>query len=390
MNNVLLIGIGGVYNYGCEAIVRGTVEILRRYNPNINISYASYNYEYDCIRLKDLDINIVKRYRSRKRWTLRNIRNKVFSILNIWTNTYDKTDFVKGYDAIFSIGGDLYTLSQTDSFNYALPLFIEECIKKNPNMKYILWGASVGPFTSNPKAEEFFQKHLAKANLIVARESSTIEYLNSIGISSNVVFGPDPAFFVPFKLNTTSKSNSDRIKLGINLSPLSSAYKYNNSEEGLCAQAHAIEAIIKQLKANVVLIPHVLAPSKGDDDLSYLKALKNSISADLKPYISIIEEDNGFIGRKEVLSQLDCVVAARMHCAINAITCGIPTIFLSYSAKAKGMAEFVYGDSSMICGLERFENIAQITKMVKNRKRPKIKDVIAKFDYNTILRRLSE
>ena len=29
MKNVLLVGIDGVYNYGCEAIVRGTVKILK-------------------------------------------------------------------------------------------------------------------------------------------------------------------------------------------------------------------------------------------------------------------------------------------------------------------------------------------------------------------------
>ena len=44
MRNVLLIGIGGVYNYGCEAIVRGTVNILKSINPEVKISYASYNY----------------------------------------------------------------------------------------------------------------------------------------------------------------------------------------------------------------------------------------------------------------------------------------------------------------------------------------------------------
>ena len=53
MEHVLLIGIGGVYNYGCEAIVRGTVEILRKVNPQIQIAYASYNYVDDKRRLKD-------------------------------------------------------------------------------------------------------------------------------------------------------------------------------------------------------------------------------------------------------------------------------------------------------------------------------------------------
>ena len=43
MEKVLLIGIDGVYNYGCEAIVRGTVEILKAVNPKIEVTYASYN-----------------------------------------------------------------------------------------------------------------------------------------------------------------------------------------------------------------------------------------------------------------------------------------------------------------------------------------------------------
>lgn len=63
MKNVLLIGIGGVYNYGCEAIVRGTIEILRNVDPAIKISYASYNYEDDVQRLADCDLKILQRKR---------------------------------------------------------------------------------------------------------------------------------------------------------------------------------------------------------------------------------------------------------------------------------------------------------------------------------------
>ena len=37
----LLHGIGGVYNYGCEAIVRGTEQIIRKEYPTADIIYAS-------------------------------------------------------------------------------------------------------------------------------------------------------------------------------------------------------------------------------------------------------------------------------------------------------------------------------------------------------------
>ena len=56
MERVLLIGISGTYNYGCEAIIRGTVNIIRAVNPRAEIAYASYNYEDDKHRLKDCDI----------------------------------------------------------------------------------------------------------------------------------------------------------------------------------------------------------------------------------------------------------------------------------------------------------------------------------------------
>ena len=39
----LLIGINGVYNYGCEAIVRGSVNIRRALDPQAEITYAPHS-----------------------------------------------------------------------------------------------------------------------------------------------------------------------------------------------------------------------------------------------------------------------------------------------------------------------------------------------------------
>lgn len=384
MKNVLLIGIGGVYNYGCEAIIRGTVKILHQIDPKIEISYASYNYDYDAKKLSDLKINIINRPRDKRRWTIRNITRKLCSILNIKYSTYDSVDWISQFDTLFSIGGDIYTLDENGGFNYSLPVFIEKCIKHNPAMNYILWGASVGPFTQNPKAERFYSKHLKKASLIVARENATINYLKSIGIESNVVFAPDPAFFVPFGQH--NKMPNKRLSIGINLSPLSALYAYGDTNHGATLQAKTIESIITTLNADIVLIPHVLAPNINDDDLRYLKTIYDKIDPSLQQYVSIEHDDSGFIGRKKILSQLDCLIAARMHCAINAITCNTPTILLSYSAKAKGMAEFVYGDTSMICPLDTFGHPNAIIDLIKSRKAPDHKSKISNFNFNAILR----
>ena len=61
-----LFGIRGVYNFGCEAIVRGAYEFIKDMWPNAHITYFSYNYEYDKQILDDLNIEI-KEVQQRKK-----------------------------------------------------------------------------------------------------------------------------------------------------------------------------------------------------------------------------------------------------------------------------------------------------------------------------------
>lgn len=384
MKNVLLIGIGGVYNYGCEAIIRGTVAILRQVSKDVNISYASYNYEYDKAKLKDLDINIIKRYNRSRRWTFRNILQKISSMMGYSVYQYDTTKLVKGFDTLLSIGGDIYTLGPNNRASLSLPKYIDRCLAEQPNLKYILWGASVGPFTKNPEALRYFKTHLAKAHLIVAREQSTIDYLKTIGITDNVCFAPDPAYFVPFK--PIKKLSNDKITIGINLSPLSSLYAFNTLEDAISTHAAVIEQIASWNNTHVVLIPHVLSPSDMDNDLYYLTKIYDALSEEAKYKVSVITEDNGFVGRKEVLSSLDYMIAARMHCGINAVTCGVPTLFLSYSAKAKGMVQYIYGNSSSVLPLEEFNCSNNLKEIIASLAKPKPLSELCDFNYSEALK----
>ena len=213
MEKVLLIGIDGVYNYGCEAIVRGTVEILKAVNPKIEVTYASYNFEDDRKRLSDCDIKILPRPK-RRRWSWYNIVRKCLSYLHIpYVVPYDKLDWVVGFDTVFSIGGDIYTLASNGSYNASLPLFLEQLQQRG--IKYILWGASVGKFEENHLALRFFSHHLSKINLIVSRESNTWEYLQSLNLNANLCLAPDPAFLVKNPVNLVPEQHEGIIIGGI-------------------------------------------------------------------------------------------------------------------------------------------------------------------------------
>lgn len=383
MQKILLIGILGTYNYGCEAIVRGTFEVIRKVYPDAEISYASYDYKNDCERLKDLDINIVKRPSKFKRFTLQNVLWKMASILKMpITRPYDSLSWINGYDTVFSIGGDMYTLSSNGSYKRDLPLFFEECQKKG--LKYILWGASVGPFSNNPEGEKFYRSHLKKADLIVSRESITTDYLKSIGITKNVCEAPDPAFFV--KNIKFQNKKTARKRIGINLSPLSAVHEYNgDTTKAIENQAEAISRILIEKDWEIFMIPHVVSPRIWEDDLRYLQEIYKKLPDCLKSKVKIIDTDPGFIGLKPILSTLDCVIAARMHCAINSICCNIPVILLSYSEKAKGMCKYVYNDSSRTMPLTGLEDTDRILNLIENPPKETNLAKIENFDFSKIL-----
>tara|TARA_B110000027_G_C16098755_1_gene292047 strand:+ start:454 stop:1620 length:1167 start_codon:yes stop_codon:yes gene_type:complete len=383
MKNILLIGINGVYNFGCEAIIRGSVEILKSLDENIKISYASYNYDYDKKKLSDCPVHVIDRSNSRKKITIRRIIKKILSFVNIdIALPYDDIKFIKKYnfDTVFSIGGDMFTISSNGGFGKSLPLFLEKCQQKG--LRYIHFGCSIGPFESNKEALTFFKSHLSKVDLIVAREMKTINYLNKIGVTKNVKLAPDPAFFVESEL-IKHENNSNKTKtIAINLSPLSSLHFYNTIQESINKMVNAIIDLLKKSEFNLLLVPHVFSKIDSDNDILYLMQIFEALPNDLKKRVAIIQDDLGFIGTKRELLNCDYVIASRMHCAVNAANSKIPTIFISYSEKAKGMVEMVYENSKNIIKLEDFENADKILDLIKHNNFNSNIEEMQKFDFS--------
>jgi len=348
MKKILLIGIGGVYNYGCEAIVRGTVNVLKEKNPSVEIYYASRRVGDDRKRLVGCDIKIIDATISK--WTLKNIIRKLLSFINIeYSFIQENKSILKGIDEVYSIGGDIYTLDASNNYSKSLPLFGDYCIKKG--IKYNLWGCSVGPFEANDKALSFFKTHLKNATRIYAREKETVDYLRKLDIVGNVELVVDPAFFVATHILKT-KANSGIKRIGINLSPLSSLHYYESLDDAIDIQTKWIYSIVERFNCNITLIPHVISDSINDDDFRYLRRLYLNLSDDIKSRVTLIDTDPGFIGVKQEIIKCDVIMAARMHCAINSIVTNTPVIFLAYSKKAIGMADFIYGNDRFVFELD--------------------------------------
>ena len=150
----------------------------------------------------------------------------------------------------FSIGGDIYKLSSSADYSMSFSKFGDAA--RRLGVHYCLWGASVGPFTENPKAEKAFTKHLKGLSLITARESHTVDYLRTLGVSDNVEPCADPAYVVAPEIKANGTHQGDKVTIGINLSPLSIKYSNQSEEEAIHTQARTIERIIEAFDALIV------------------------------------------------------------------------------------------------------------------------------------------
>lgn len=353
-----IYGIAGVYNLGCEAIIRGTYEHLKTQFPNAKWIYYTPNRAADALILNDLPIEI--RETKKKFVLIKKCFNKIFDMLKIgYQIPYDDyNDIINNVDIIISVGGDIYTiptyLREKEKYPYYNRLVEFGNIALKQNKKIIIYGASIGPFGKYKKAIMYYKSHLDRVDLIVVREKSTMQYLKEIGISSNVVFSPDPAFSLRQNVKY-SKNYSDTI--GINLSGLSLIETYGRiSKDTIKLLAGIIEKIIDVTGCNICFVPHVFAPYEIDNDFIIQRKIINLLNEKYREKVTITD-DNTFLSVKNDLSQCSIVVAARMHCAINSLSEGIPTILLSYSSKAKGMCEFVYGNTKWVYDVKKLNDI---------------------------------
>ena len=348
----LLIGIDGVFNYGGEGIIRGTIRLLKERWPNCSITYASRQPETDSIRLSDIDsLNIIQ---STQRWTMKRIILGLARRLGIGEGSPLplKLSLVKSFDIILSIGGDNYGFMDTKNKIHHNTISLirlgEYALRKKK--KFVIWGASIGPFDSAPSIRDYFARHLEKVTLITARESVTFNYLRSIGCANNVVQVADPAFLMaPSADIKPIPKRPDEVLLGVNFSPASIAHVFGNDDHAIAKlKLLLVESIRKLLgdkNLRIVFISHVVPLNEEvNNDYVFLSELYN-ILGDQQERIMLLPGDIGGPRTKGILAQCDALIGSRMHCCVAALSSGVPTIFIQYSTKALGMARYIYGNN---------------------------------------------
>lgn len=155
-----LFGINGLYNFGCEAIVRGTYRLIKEALPNSRVVFYTFSVAHDRPIVSDLDIDVkpvpVLRFQFPRRAT-----NKVLQLLSLDTRLpfRDPRPVIEECDIVFSVGGDIYTIPEYSikrgteiPFNHLVE-FGRVIVRHRP---MVVWGASIGPFGEKRKVKDYF------------------------------------------------------------------------------------------------------------------------------------------------------------------------------------------------------------------------------------------
>jgi len=363
--HIWLIGNGGFYNRGCEAIHRATVDLLTQEFDSCHFTAWSPDYARDLVQGKQPSVRWRPYYRSNWLWgPYSPLRVKFPLVQGLPSRSLRDlaSTLLDMPDCVLSLGGDNFSL------DYGLPRsFVAQCkYFQRRNIPTVIWSASVGPFDKDPAYEREIAEFLRRVSLITVRESYTLDYLSSLGVSDNVVRVYDVAFALgPEKYDGPEADFlcSDDV-VGLNVSELVLKWYGRGDRDAFqCEIAGFVRKLVHD-GHRVVLIPHVTREDGrlSRNDAEFLKMIYERIG-DVSEQVGILPANIPARQMKWLISQCRFFVGARTHATIAAVSSGVPTIAIAYSAKARGIWQDIFGHTDYLLDADKVSTEALVQRM---------------------------
>lgn len=317
-------------NRGCEAIAKGTAEILGL--PKEQLIGLCRNIELD----KRLKVDNYVTLWNRKSF-LKDFYNRVvckcMSKLGLDSSKINDMSYHQSYDVflnritqndiLFSTGGDMMCYDNNEV------IYTNNKVHER-GLKSVLWGCSIGKNNLTPEKIET----LKRFSLIYARESLTADMLKRELHLNNVVTFPDPAFVLePEKVDLPDCfSKGSVIRLNISNFVLDGFHFESQFGKDIIT---FVETIIASTDRHILLIPHVMWQGQDDRIISGMLYQKYKSTGRMH----LLDSDSlNYCQIRYVISKCSIFIGARTHAVISAYSTCVPSIALGYSIKSKGIA----------------------------------------------------
>lgn len=376
----LLVGHGGCHNRGCEAIVRTTVGMLTEAFPDARFTVASVYPENDGPLMDIPRLQIIpgcKRASVQIPWAsgqppqqttwIKLFKKLVKAMLPYgvveafrrWRNRREASEIEKkdysdvahlrdvmlDADVILSVGGDNYTE------DYGPPIYFMELLEfaKLLKRKTVIWGASIGPFSTESIRCRMVE--LMKAtDLIAVRDDSTLAYLNQLGIKDNVIQMADPALLLPaVPSHKTRPPWLDRSSCIVGFNGSGILYAKLGTEgipKALGALASFFRHLIDERGTRVLLVPHDANAASPYSDYVFLAEFQQAVGR--PEMVHLLPPGLNALETKAAIGQCNAFVGMRMHATIASLSQAIPTLTLGYSLKFAGINRAFYGHTQYL------------------------------------------
>jgi polysaccharide pyruvyl transferase WcaK-like protein len=365
---------GGYYrNKGNEAIVKAIINGIVELQGNVHFNVLSEDPDYDAISIYENELVSFLLNPFRKVyfgpvsflpscWDYRLIdRLHISPTVRRCMEAFKQSDIVLSTDD---------TLSST--YGTLLEELVGLKIAASFSKPTILLGQSIGPFKTRADYKAF-TKTMKHVQLITARESITLKYLEDMKLeNTRIELTADPSFCLEpdrekiEKIYTIYKIPRERPLVGIAPSQGITRYSETSYENHFYILQQLILFLTQNLNCYVVLIPHAQLKNVAYDDRIICDLLYRKIG--FPENVSVVSLTHSAEEIRALTSKLDLMIAERMHAAIDSLSQNVPTFVIGYSIKSEGILGDIFGFDSLENYLISIKKIdeAELKKRTKN------------------------
>lgn len=357
-------------NLGVQALLDGSVRSILSACPGAKISVLDYGYDSfsRSARFGDrtADIEFVNLRFSKKLFLPNNIAllMVIATLLKCvprrfrtyFTNKNETLRKISQLDMAAAISGgdsfsDIYGLGRL--LYEALPQILVLTMGK----RLILLPQTLGPFKG--RVARIIAKYImSRADVVFSRDEFGLketERLLGPGNAGKLQFCHDVGFLVqPIPPSTAdvqdlqSRPRQGQLVIGFNISGLLYAGGYTGKnmfglKVGYRDLVHQVlNLLIEQIKARVVLVPHVYGErtvQSVESDQAACETIYQALPPHLKESVILLRGTYTVNEIKHLIGMFDVFIGSRMHSCIAALSQAVPAVAISYSDKFAGVLQ---------------------------------------------------
>jgi colanic acid/amylovoran biosynthesis protein len=214
---------------------------------------------------------------------------------------------------------------------------------------------SIGPLRRKWE-RRMLTKGYGRARYVFLRDSISIRLANELGLPTEKVnYAPDPAFDLePADPAETSEilqafgAEMAKPKLGVTvIAPMGRSLVTTEVENYYAVLEHTLTRFLHKFPAQVVLFNQVSGPTPNENDGEAAAALCSRLKAHGLDAIHINQAVRP-AQLKASYGLMQTFLASRLHSGIFALGMNVPTVFIGYLSKTRGMLEALELENNVI------------------------------------------